>query len=124
MNRRAAENWLLAALLFVALPAKADPAPPEPEPTPIVGAAHIASASTVHTDGGSVLRLPPGYFSDEDNWHRLDVEMRRLQDAETQLRVENKTLRASMETWQPGWKTLVLTLATGVAAGWYVHSKL
>jgi hypothetical protein len=77
----------------------------------------------VHTDGGNDLRLPPGYYLDEPNWNKLDLEVRRLQDQETRLTAENHSLRTSLGGWQPGWKTLSGALLLGIAAGFYVRSK-
>jgi hypothetical protein len=68
--------------------------------------------------------LPPGRFLDERSWVTLDEEQRRLQDQETRLTAENKSLRATASAWQPGWKTLTLTLAVGLAGGWYLNSRL
>lgn len=85
---------------------------------------HILSPSTVHTDGGSDVRLPPGYFLDEATRAAIDTEMKRLQDQETRLTAENTSLTQSTQGWQPGWYTLAITLASGLALGWYAHSKL
>lgn len=89
---------------------------------------HLQTSAEVKTDGGSQLRLPPGYFLDEPAWSALDTELRRLQDAETRLAAENTSLRASARTTTPtsppSWYVVVSTFATGVAVGWYVHSKL
>lgn len=93
----------------------ADPAPPV--------LVHLASGSHVVTDGGSDLRLPPGYFVDEPTWQRLDTEVKRLQDAETSLTAQNTSLRASTSGWQPGWKVLVGALVIGIAAGVYADRK-
>lgn len=61
--------------------------------------------------------LPPGHFVNEPAWSALDTEIRRLQDQETRLDAENRSLRESAAGWQPGWRTLAVTLATGVALG-------
>lgn len=61
--------------------------------------------------------LPPGHFVNERAWSVLDTELRRLQDRETRLDAENRSLRESAAGWQPGWRTLAVTLATGVALG-------
>jgi len=67
--------------------------------------------------------LPPGHFVDGATWSRLDAELRRAHDAETRLAAENKSLRGAVSGWQPGWKTLAVALAAGIAGGVYVHSK-
>lgn len=68
--------------------------------------------------------VPPGVYVPEGRWEALDVEMRRLQDQETRLSAENKSLRESAGSWQPGWYTLTATLLTGLVGGWYLHEKL
>lgn len=110
--------------MALALAASARTASGDPDPTPPPTNIHIHSASSLHTDGGSDLRLPPGYFLDEPAHDRLDTEMRRLQDAETRLGAENTSLRASTQGWQPGWYTVAGIIATSLAAGWYLHDKL
>lgn len=85
---------------------------------------HLQTPSTVHTDGGTDLRLPPGYFLDEGTHDKVDLEMKRLQDAETRLKAENTSLRKTVSDWQPGWYTLAIAIAGGVALGWYANSKL
>ena len=67
---------------------------------------HLKSPSTVETEKGSKLKLPPGYFLDERSWQERDLEMRRLQMQETRLKAENKSLRESVTEYP--W------LATGV----------
>ncbi len=72
--------------------------------------------------------LPPGHFVDLPAWSMLDAETRRLQAQETVLTAENNSLRESARrmdaSWQPGWKTLTLTLLAGFAGGIYVRSKI
>jgi hypothetical protein len=92
----------------------------EPSPSTL----HMRTPSTLTTDGGTTLHLPPGYFQDEPTHDKLDAEIRRLQDQEVRLTAEGKSLRASLGTWQPGWLTLAATIVVGGAAGWYLHDRL
>lgn len=85
---------------------------------------HLQTPSSVQTDGGTSLRLPPGYFVEERVWSDLDKELRRLQDAETRLTVENKSMRSSLDSWQPGWVTLTVSLVAGIALGVYIDHRL
>lgn len=87
------------------------------------GYLHLRSWARVLTDGGSDLRLPPGYYLDEENYKKLDVEVHRLQDVETRYFAENGALKSSLDGWQPGWRTLVVTLTVGFVGGLYVASK-
>jgi hypothetical protein len=121
---RRAGTGAATLVLLLAARAAADPVPAPVAPPPPIAFAHLASGSAVHTDGGSDLRLPPGYFVDAPGWAKLDAETKRLQDAEVRLTAENHSLRAATSGWQPGWRTLALTLATGLAGGWYLHSRL
>lgn len=83
--------------------------------------------------GPGELRLPSGkiYAIPQDShivtgeaWSMLDAEFRRLQEQEVRLTAENRSFRESADAWTPGWMSLTLTLAVGVALGWYVGSKL
>jgi hypothetical protein len=78
----------------------------------------LRSPSTVKTDGASELRLPPGYFLEESDWNRLDLEVKRLQDAETRLTVENKTLTDGRPGAWAGWETVAGAFLLGTFAGW------
>lgn len=85
---------------------------------------HMRSPSTVTTDGGTTLKLPPGYFLDEESYGKLDTEVRRLQEQETRLVAENGSLRKTLSSWRPGWVVVVSAVVSGVAIGVYAHSKL
>ena len=56
---------------------------------------HVASPSTLKTDGGSTLKLPPGYFVDEDTWKLRDTKLKTLEDQSTRLTAENTSLKNS-----------------------------
>lgn len=128
MSRRAvAASALLVAAVFLASATAA--ADPEPAPAPVTPdlskPLQLLSDSVVRTDGGSVLRLPPGRFLTEDLWGKLDAELRRLQTAEVRLTAENASYKASLSTgWQPGWWTLLSVVAGAGATGWYLRGKL
>jgi hypothetical protein len=70
------------------------------------------------------ITLPPGHFVDTGTWSAIDTELRAARDRVTKLEAENKSLRASADSWQPGWKLMALTLLAGAAGGWYVHARL
>lgn len=110
---------LVAALvvvgLFLVSPAAADPAT-----TPL----HLLTSSTVVTDGGSTLKLPPSYVLTEKSWSALDLEMKRLQDLDTKLTAENGSLRAAVSGWQPGFYTLAVAVVSGMALAVYVDRKI
>lgn len=75
----------------------------------------ITGASTLTTDAGSVVRLPEGvHVVGEPEWQVLDLEIRRLQDAETRLTAQNDSLRAtpSPSSW---WG--VVGFGVGLIAG-------
>jgi hypothetical protein len=58
---------------------------------------HLKSPSTLETEKGSKLSLPPGYFLDEETWRERDLEMKRLQEQEVRLGAENLSLRRSAD---------------------------
>ena len=117
--RRAAHRAGIAVTIAVVLCAPRVCA--NPDPVPAGHAVHVLTPSHLVSDGGTDLRLPPSYVIDEPTWSRLDVEVRRLQDAEHRLTAENASLRKSASGWRPGWKTISLALAAGAVGGWYLH---
>ena len=76
---------------------------------------HLKSPSTVETQRGSKLALPPGYFLDEEAWRKRDEEMRRLQEMETRLKAENNSLRKSADDYP--WLATGAVGLFGVAVG-------
>jgi len=80
---------------------------------------HLRTPSQVKTEGGSDLKLDPGFFMTEPEWYNLDKQVRQLQDDSTRLRAENKVLR---EDAGPGWVTLGIILGA-FAGGVYVGAK-
>lgn len=90
----------------------------DPEKQEII---HIKSRFEVRTERGSVVTLDPGYYVPEPAWDDLDLEMRRLQDAETRLKAENESLRKDTKSPTP----LIfgaLSLVTGLVLGaWIIH---
>lgn len=110
------KRWVAALVVLVGLSwpvtANADPIVFAPgEPLNI----RIAGASTLTTDAGSVVRLPEGvHIIGEPEWQVLDLEVRRLQDAEIRLGAENTSLRntASPPSW---WGAI--GLGVGLIAG-------
>jgi hypothetical protein len=130
-QRRRLQLAVAAGVILLARAATADPAPTPPHgttgagsPTPGETFEHIESPSTLKTDGGTELRLPPGYFLDEPSWDRLNTNMRALQDLDTRLMAENQSMKASLASWQPGWWVVAGAVASGIALGWYLHEEL
>lgn len=101
MKFLAAATVLLVLLLRAS--AVADPLSPR----------RFRSAATVQTDGGSTLRIPPGYFLDEPTWEKLDLQVRKLQESKTRLEAENTELRKS----PGGFPVLLVTAATSFLLG-------
>jgi hypothetical protein len=124
--RRAVTTAVILTLL--ASRAVADPALPAPAPTVVTpdltAPVHLHSDATCTTAGGSSLTLPPGYFLAEPVWTKFDTTTKTLQDTDTEITAENKSLRASAAGWQPGWYTLGTVLVSAFIAGIYVRGKL
>lgn len=76
---------------------------------------HLKTPSEVHTQGGSVLQLPPGYFLDEPTYKEKDGELRRLQEQETRLKAENESLRKSARKSPWDWRIVSAAFAAGCA---------
>jgi hypothetical protein len=80
--------------------------------------------TTLRKDNGEEFRLPPGHFYDVDTWQEVDNEFKRLQNQETRLTAENKSLKESLDTWKPGWVAVTSAVLVGVLGGvggyyWY-----
>lgn len=117
---RAGAFAIVFALACAPSGAAADPGAPSVATGPL----HLKSTSRVVTDGGSRLTLEPGYYLTEPQWVELDGEVKRLQDQGTRLTVENQVMRAALQRWQPGWRSVAITLVVGVTIGAYVGGKL
>lgn len=78
---------------------------------------HIKTPSVVVTEKGSKLDLPPGYFLDEEAWRERDLELKRLQEQETRLKAENRSLRKTVAADAIPWRVIVCAMAFGAAAG-------
>lgn len=77
---------------------------------------HLKSPSTLETEKGSKLSLPPGYFLDEKTWQDRDLELKRLQEQETRLKAENKSLKKAAVEDYP-WLATGFVGVFGVAIG-------
>ena len=82
---------------------------------------HVTVPSELHV-GPVVFRLPPVYLMSEGVKDALDLEVRRLQDAETRLTAENKSLRDGAGRW--GTVALIVVSVLAVAGGYYAGDKL
>lgn len=102
----------------------ADPGPVPPAPPfTHLNSPRVACLGTPQ-DPTECVQLQRGFYMDEPSFTRLDVEMKRLQDLETRLTAENKSLRQKVESWSPGWKLMTVTLLSGVGLGVYAAHKL
>lgn len=81
---------------------------------------HIKTPSTLTTDGGSTLRLPPGYFLDEEKWRERDERLKAAEAARTRLKAENESLRKSATEYP--WGATALVGAFGIAVGVFIVS--
>lgn len=82
---------------------------------------HLKSPSTVTTDKGATLRLPPGYFLDEPTWTEKDAHMRAVEDELTRKNAENASLRKSASKQWFDWKVVVAAAVAGFSAGAVVN---
>lgn len=91
------KGLVLALLLLSTRTAWADENPcPDP-------GCHIKSPSTLTTEKGSILKLPPGYFLDEPTWSARDIELKAAQNRVTRLAAENESFRKDADkfSWSP-----------------------
>lgn len=106
----------LVAFATVTLVARTAGADDNPCPDP---GCRIKSSSTLVTEKGSVLKLPPGYFLDDTTFARRDRELREAQDRVTRLVAENQSFRKDAEkfSWAP-----VVASALSLVGGVIVYS--
>ena len=78
---------------------------------------HLKSPSELKTEKGSELKLPPGYFLDEQAWQERDAELKQAQEDRTRLAAENKSLRKTVTADAIPWKTIACALVFGVVTG-------
>lgn len=113
-ERLETSGWMIFGVIVLLLAALTRPAgADDASDGDIESAIRIKSSSTLTTDGGSTLRLPPGYFLPDDRWSMLDAEVRRLQEQSIRLQAENASLKEAAKAAQPpvsGW-----TVAAGLA---------
>lgn len=83
---------------------------------------HLKTPSTVQTDGGSTLQLPPGYFLDEKTWQERDLELKKAQEDRTRLKAENESFRKSKDEYP--WLATAYVGAIGVALGVFIVTQL
>ncbi len=108
----------VAALVVTLLLATRAAAEPPPAPT------HFTVPVTCQDDATPphTIRLDPGYYLDADTWDYLDTRVRELQNAETRLTAENKSLRDS--AGGAGWWWVAAGVTLGAAAGVYAGTRL
>ena len=81
----------------------------------------VKTPSTLKSEGGSVISLPPGYFVPDPDWFILDLELKRLQEKETRLEAENKSLRRKPGLW--AWVKASAALSLGILIGRYALNR-
>lgn len=108
---RARSLVVIAALLLASRAAADDTVPP-----PVV--IQTLTPMILRRDDGAERRVPPGRFLDEQTFQKLDARFRELEASKTRLSAENKSLRGALSSWQPGWGTLLITVASGITNGW------
>lgn len=73
---------------------------------------------------GRIFLLPLGtHILTYETWNELDGEVRRLQDQETRLTAENKSLKKNAASWHPGWKSISTAVLFGLAGGLWIGMK-
>lgn len=121
---------IIVAVLLVPASADADDADDASSPDPARLPMLILPAPRVVCKDRPTLEhvpecrdLPPGRFIDEPAFQALDVELKTLQTDKVRRDAENKSLRETASGWQPGWRTLAATFATGFVAGAYAAHR-
>lgn len=95
--RRRLIAWLVGLTCLVGRVASADP-----DPTTVV---HVVESFHVTLDSnGASEHFSPSFVVPDLVWSQVDAEMKRLQDAETNLTAQNKSLATSVSSGSVWWK--------------------
>ncbi len=87
-----------------------------PEADPI----HFKTGALAGTEQGKIFYLPAGYYLPDLAWDKVSIEFERLQNVETRLGAENKSLRETnaARPWSMvkvvGWSMLAGAAATAL----------
>lgn len=73
---------------------------------------HIKAPSTLTTQKGTVLTLPPGYFLDEPTFSKRDEELKLAKTLNVRLKAENDSLRKSAKDSTSPWVPIIGGLVT------------
>ena len=112
---------LLVALMLI--PARVLAEPAEPMPTPHLRLS--TGSGELRGPNGKLYVIPQGsHIVTGEVWDEREISLTGLQEDKIRLEAENLSMRRTTDNWQPGWRTLALTLASGIAAGWYISHKL
>ncbi len=121
-------RYLGVAVLSMAIVGATGAADTVPPPDPAGAFVHLHSPRLAclgsQSEPAGCVRLSAGYFMDEPTYAKLDLSVKALQDDKTRLEAENASLRKTVSTWQPGWKSLLVTTLTALALGAYVEHKI
>ena len=122
-------SWLKVCMLviaFIILTAPrvlAQPAPDEPLPMPTTHLFLRTGPGVLHGPDGKDYVVPQeSRILTRERWSELDAEMMRLQEVETRITAENKSLRKSADSFN--WLPVAIGAGLGIVAGAYVGIKL
>lgn len=113
--RRRLIAWLVGLACLFGRVAAADP-----DPTTVV---HVLEPFHVTLDSnGASEHFSPSFVVPDLVWTQVDAEMKRLQDQETRLTAENKSLTASVSSGSVWWKVALAggALVAGALAEHYL----
>lgn len=79
----------------------------------------LKTAATCTTEAGSIVILPPGVHLEQSMWDQLDRETARLQELETRLTAENKSLKESLTSGDDNI-ALVSGFLLGISLGYFL----
>lgn len=117
IERRRRRLAALTAVALLAYPARALGEPATYPPPAEVPPPWRFGGSPTCTVAGLTIELPPGYYLAESAWSKLDLELKRAQDAETRLAAENNVFRRHAAAGNLGWRGTALLVSTAFAAG-------
>ncbi len=95
----------------------------DPEPMPTTHLWMRSGDGLLHTTSGHDYVIPKdSHILNPEGYGLIDLEFKRLQDAETRLGAENKSLRSSADSFP--WVSTLVGVGIGLVAGTYLWFKI
>jgi hypothetical protein len=107
---------LLAGLTLILVSGDVYADDPKPLPAPHVKL--TTGPGTLDAPNGEHYLLPVGtHILDGTSYDKLDDKLKENENLATRYKAENDSLKKSLDTWQPGWGTLIVLTGLALVGG-------